>query len=441
MRKMGDEIVVSFTLRVLLLSILFFAATYFFIGENIDYMSKTQDQMNQEIVALLNDGRDERGPNPGSVARAMQKAGEYNVGIAVTDAQGITKSQPMNENVSLLRFEIGGSLVTREFPLDGGRGGVVLTYFRPFFADDGTTRFWPASIRMGTLFTVLSLIFSWVTSMAAAGLFKKDIKKVRAFAANLVKGSYVEHDNRAVYAEIQAVLNELNALRDVIVKKEQLKKRMTADLAHELRTPLTTLQSHLEALIDGVWKPTTERFVSCHEEILRLIRLVGDIEKLSRLEDENVSLEKSRFDLTELARNICLNFQGKLGQKNITLTFTGEKQNLLADRDKISQVMVNLLSNSLKYTARGGRVLVDIEGDRDHVYLVINDSGAGIPVKDIHNVFDRFYRSDASRTRATGGAGIGLAIARSIVEAHRGSIDVTSQEGLGTEVTVIIPRQ
>ncbi|MDT3704778.1 MAG: sensor histidine kinase [Thermincola sp.] len=107
----------------------------------------------------------------------------------------------------------------------------------------------------------------------------------------------------------------------------------------------------------------------------------------------------------------------------------------------MSQVIVNLLSNSLKYTSFNGRILLDVTGDEEHAYLVINDSGVGIPNKDLANVFNRFYRSDASRARATGGAGIGLTIAKSIVEAHRGSIDIVSQENLGTEITVILPKR
>ncbi len=442
MKRLARDIIISYTSNVLILSVLFFAATYFFIGKNLDYMSKTQNQMNGEIISLLSGAFINQESNNDKVSKTLQKAWEYNIGLRIIpDGTGNEKAQPLNENALILRLEFGGRLVTKTAPLENSKGKVVLTYFRPFPASDDTVKFYPAFWRLTAMFMALALVYSWVTGMANAGLIKKDIKKAQTFTSNLVKGSFLDLTDRAKYTEFQGILNEVSALRDIVLKKEQLKKRMTADFAHELRTPLTTLQSHLEALIDGIWQPTTERFVSCHEEILRLIRLVGDLEKLSKFEDENIILQKSSFNFTELAKSICLNFQGELGQKKISLTFSGENQNIYADKDKISQVIVNLLSNSLKYTPRHGKILVDLKGDKNYVYLIINDSGAGIPAKDIPNVFNRLYRSDTSRTRTTGGAGIGLAVAKNIVEAHRGSIDVVSQEGIGTEITVIIPRR
>ena len=441
MKRVRSDLITTFTVTVFLISLIFFSAIYLIIGTNIDYMSKTQNQINDEIENLIAGNPQVEELNQGNIQQVLEKARYYNVGVEIIDSEGKQHTQTIDNNIRVWRLEIGGYLVTKQVSFNNGKEQAKLTYFRPFPAGDNTVKFFPAFGRLAIIFLLFASVCSWLLALIAAGSIKSDLKKVRAITSNLVKGSSSDVNKRANYLEINTILEELSALRKVVLNKEKLKKRMTADFAHELRTPLTTLQSHLEALIDGVWQPTTERFVSCHEEILRLIRLVGDLERLSKFEDENIILDKSSFDITELAKSICRNFEGELSHKNIALNFTGSKQEVYADKDKVSQVIVNLISNSFKYTPVNGKILMNISGDRDHVYLVINDSGVGIPTKDISNVFNRLYRSDASRTRATGGAGIGLTIAKSIIEAHRGSIDIVSQEGLGTELTMILPKR
>lgn len=440
MKNIRNELVTTFTATVLLTILMFFWATYYFIGKNAQYMFKTQNQINSEIISILTNST-VKYFNQDFVKKAIQMAGFYNVGISITLPDGTAGEWQPDNSLRMARLEFGGRYITKQISPYKDQEVVKLTYFRPFLAGDDTLKAFPAFWRLAAMFLMLALMLSGGVAWVAATSVRNDIKKARTITSNLVKGSRINNGKKATYREVGALLDELGALREIVVKKELLKKRMTSDLAHELRTPLTTLQSHLEALIDGVWQPTRERFLSCHEEILRLIRLVGDLEKLSKVEDESIILNKTSFEITALVKNIARNFEGELRQRNISLRITGQPQELFADKDKTSQVIVNLLSNSLKYTPANGRILMDINGDKSHVYLVINDSGIGIPSKDISSVFNRLYRSDSSRTRATGGAGLGLTIARTIVEAHRGSIDVISQEGLGTEITVIFPKR
>lgn len=439
MRNIKHELTVTYTVTVFLILLVLFFATYYFIGRNLSYMTKNQVQINNEILASLKNTSDREMDK--EIKKALELAKLYNVEIGVITSDGKSIVQKSDNTKRILNLEIGGNFNTKESLFDDGHGSVQLTYFRPVFAGDNTVKFFPAFWRLAAVFLIFGLIVSWMVALLTAGVIRYDLKRIRGITENLIKGSSINSGKPAAFTDIQVILEELNSIKDIFLKKEQLKKRMTADFAHELRTPLTTLQSHLEALIDGVWQPTKERFISCHEEILRLIRLVGDLERLFKFEDENMILDKTNFDLTELAKSISSNFDGELRHKNITFKFTGVNNDIRADKDKISQVLVNLLSNSLKYTPVNGKILMDVTGDKEHVYLVINDSGVGIPNKDISNVFNRFYRSDASRTRDTGGAGIGLTIAKSIVEAHRGSIDILSQENLGTEITLILPRR
>jgi two-component system sensor histidine kinase BaeS len=223
-------------------------------------------------------------------------------------------------------------------------------------------------------------------------------------------------------------------------KQELLRKRLTSDVAHELRTPVATLQSHMEAMIDGIWEPDVERLRSCQEEIVRIGKMVGDLEKLARYESENATLEREHFDLSELVKRQLQNFENEFLSKNITADFKGSEEIVFADRDKISQVVVNLLSNALKYTQPGGRVRVAVKGSEDVAELVVKDNGRGIPEEDLPYIFERFYRADKSRNRMTGGSGIGLTITRTIVEAHGGSIEVHSIIDIGTEFIVTLPK-
>ncbi|MPM86052.1 Sensor histidine kinase ResE [bioreactor metagenome] len=215
---------------------------------------------------------------------------------------------------------------------------------------------------------------------------------------------------------------------------------MTADVAHELRTPLTTLGSHLEAMIEKVWEPTTERLKSCHEEILRLGKIVMDLESLERVESNNLKLNKAPIDLMELTNSVCVTFEGELSNKNLELEINGTASIVSIDKDRFSGVISNLLSNAVKYTPDGGQIRVLIQDSPDESIFVIEDNGVGIPEEELPFIFERFYRADKSRNRKTGGAGIGLAIVKSVVTAHGGSITANNCTQGGCVIEIRLPK-
>ncbi len=161
---------------------------------------------------------------------------------------------------------------------------------------------------------------------------------------------------------------------------------------------------------------------------------------LAKLEQENFRLKKIEANLLEIVENVCGNFEKEADNKNISILVDGVSSNILVDRDRIIQVITNLLSNAIKYTPEGGKINVWIKDDIDRGVVMIEDNGIGISQKDLPYIFERFYRTDQSRNRKTGGAGIGLTIARSIVEAHKGKITVESNEG-GSKFTVVLPKR
>ncbi len=228
-------------------------------------------------------------------------------------------------------------------------------------------------------------------------------------------------------------------------KLEQTRKEFVANVSHELRTPLTTLKSYLEALDDGaINQPNiSERFVKvAKSETERMIRLVSDLLHLSRLDSKQALMNKKLTQVTEMIEEIADRFSFQLKQKNISMETKVLPENIkvILDRDKIEQVLDNLISNSLKYTSNGGLIKIFAQSVNDKwLEVSVADDGIGIPKKDISRIFERFYRVEKARSRNMGGTGLGLSIAREIIKAHRGDIQLESELGKGTKVTFSIP--
>jgi signal transduction histidine kinase len=228
--------------------------------------------------------------------------------------------------------------------------------------------------------------------------------------------------------------------KEALDSQEALRKRLTNDVAHELRTPLTAISSYLEMMIEGIWKPTPERLRSCYEEIERITGLVSDLERLAKVENENLRLEKADMDLLALAQTVAGNFESESVKKKLSLIVSGEEPHVNADKNRLAQVITNLLSNAIKYTPEGGSVRITVKDTPKNGVIIVKDTGIGIPKDELPLIFERFYRTDKSRSRRTGGAGIGLTIAKSVVEAHGGSVTVESGTEQGSEFTVEIPK-
>lgn len=239
--------------------------------------------------------------------------------------------------------------------------------------------------------------------------------------------TYELHDLSVSVKELAEKLEYQNALR----------KRLTSDIAHELRTPIATLQSHIEAFMDGIWEVTPEKLAIVYDEISRLTKLIKGLSDLSSVESDEIKLNKKEVDLSTLLNNIVESFEPLFISKNIQLKKEVQRDiRLMGDADRLNQVFANILSNAYKYTNESGVVQVGLKQLKDVIRITVEDTGIGIPKEDIKHVFERFYRSDLSRNRGTGGTGIGLTITKAYVEAHEGSIRIESEEGKGTMVII-----
>ncbi|MFE4590855.1 sensor histidine kinase [Streptomyces laurentii] len=239
--------------------------------------------------------------------------------------------------------------------------------------------------------------------------------------------------------EIAHLGRAFNRMADSIQAGEDRQRRLTGDIAHELRTPLANLRGYLEALRDGVVDPTPELLASLHEEALLQQRIVDDLQDLALAEAGALTYHRSEVNLRDLLESTRTAYHAHAGTAGVTLEVEAPHPvYVTADADRLRQVVGNLVGNALRATPSGGRVTLALVPHRELAVVEVRDTGKGIPAEHLPHLFDRFWRADASRGRATGGSGLGLSIARQIVTDHRGTIAVASAIGAGTTFTITL---
>lgn len=241
--------------------------------------------------------------------------------------------------------------------------------------------------------------------------------------------------------DIQQVAEAFNQMSASLAESEYSRKRMISDIAHELRTPLSVMRGQLEGMMDGVINADTQHIGTVYNQTLQLSRLVADLWTLTRAEAKSLSLEKSPTDLEEFIDNISREFE-PLAQDGLIQLQVQVEPNLpriTLDQGRMRQVLSNLLVNALRHTPQGGQITL-LAGCRDSkMVMSVGDTGEGLSSEDVQHIFERFFRTDRSRQRQYGGAGLGLAIARELVVLHGGDIAVESRIGLGTSFTITLP--
>ncbi|MGE5543724.1 MAG: sensor histidine kinase [Bacillota bacterium] len=446
-------------LALFMVSLLSVLTNVFLERQFRDYITKQQRARNQEIVNLISQQFDiyenrwnsttieDIGINAleqGLIVKVADKAGNT-IWDATVHNEGLCAQmiEHMSQNMISRYPNFEGDYVVDEYPLERDSiliGTVKIGYYGPFYFTDNDLAFINTLNKILAIVGLFSLMLALLVGTITARRFSYPISQAVNTAREIGRGRYNSRIlNVSNTIEIDELTTTINELAEGLGKQEKLRRRLTTDVAHELRTPLATLQSHIEAMIDGIWEPDTDRLKSCHEETMRISRMVGDLEKLAHYESENLKLNKERFDLAELVRQIVTNFEADFVNKNILVELQGNVTPLTADRDKISQVIVNLLSNALKYTPAGGKIDILVNRDKNQVVLKVKNTGIGIAPEDLPHIFERFYRADQSRNRETGGAGVGLAIVKAIVNAHGGMVSAHSVMNEGTTFTVILP--
>jgi len=243
-----------------------------------------------------------------------------------------------------------------------------------------------------------------------------------------------------------AVAAVIVVLRDITEQHlmEQSRREFVSNVSHELRTPITTVKTYSETIMESEDLPpeTMKNFLNViSSEADRMARLVNDLLTLSRLDYDKSDIPKEPFDLTALLTDITnkLSFEAEGKNHAMSLSFAGKIKPFYGNKDRIEQVITNIITNAIKYTPEGGTIKVSAGCVYDKIYIKVKDNGIGIPKDDVPHIFDRFYRVDKARSRQSGGTGLGLAIAKELVAAHDGTISIKSDEGKGTEVIMQFP--
>lgn len=235
-----------------------------------------------------------------------------------------------------------------------------------------------------------------------------------------------------------------NKMSTELSRSVNARRQMTADIAHELRTPLSLILGHAEAVHDGVLPPTLENFEIIREEATRLEHLVNDLRILSLADAGELTMSVQVVEPERLLREVASIYQYQTQRKRITLALevASPLSTLEVDPGRMTQVLTNILDNALHHTPEGGRIVLSAREVNGQVELAVQDSGPGLKAEDLDRIFERFYRTDASRQRdENGGSGLGLAIAKSIVQAHDGQISAASEEGKGLKIIIRLPKK
>lgn len=459
MNKLKYRVTVVFILFSLTLVIIIGAISNIFIKRNFNsYIEDSINNKKTEIVSNISNSYKDGSFDESNINTIGLNAAKQGLIIKLTDNNGnvVWDARKVNkllcesvleknrENTNKINPELNGenTLENLEIKKDNKTiGNLQIEYIGPFYYNDSDLIFFNTLNNVLIGASIFGVLFSIIIGIFFSHTISKPIIKVIDATKLISEGNYSNKisDNNKI-EEITSMVNSINKLAYTLEEEDKLRKILTKDISHELRTPLTTIQIQVEALIDGVLEPTEERLKSVYDEIQRLNRLVKSLESLGKYEGDIIKLNKEKVNIKELIEVLTINFEKQILDKNINIELDLKDINLICDKDKISQAIINIVSNSVKYTPNGGVIKISSYEDSNFNYISIKDNGIGISKDDIKYIFERFYRADKSRNRKNGGVGVGLTIAKSIIEAHNGRIEVNSKLNESSEFIIKLPK-
>lgn len=313
----------------------------------------------------------------------------------------------------------------------GIKASIETASLETVFAERLRMIFWGAGLLAGF---VALLLGGWF-----AGRLIRPLRSMQTVAHKIASGDLEARVETECRDELGQLAASLNSMADQLQTAQRLRRQMIADIAHELRTPIAVIQGNLEAMADGMVPNSPERLKSLHEEALLLTRLVEDLRTLSLAEAGELSLHKEPLSLRSWLETLIESLQPAAQEKQLKLQLrASENLTIEADVQRLRQVMLNLLTNAIEHTAEGGIVTVTAQDREAELFISVQDTGVGIPSDELPHLFNRFYRGKRSRLRK-GSTGLGLAIAKALVEAHGGRIWAESAPGQGATFSFILP--
>jgi histidine kinase len=290
--------------------------------------------------------------------------------------------------------------------------------------------------------TTTALVSAIIVSLFVSRRVVTPIRQMMEASQRIADGRYQERVDVASEDELGQLAHSFNQMAATLEQTEAMRRDLIANVAHELRTPLASIKGYMEGMIDGVLPAEPNTYQQIYQEADRLQRLVNDLQELSRVEAGAFELKRRPLLVGPLLQQSAARLRPQFEEKDVTLSLSipTDLPPVQADEDRLNQVLLNLLGNALQYTPSGGTVTVSAKTHNQELLITVSDTGLGISAEHLPHLFNRFYRVDKSRSRAGGGSGIGLTIAKHLVEAHGGHIWAASEgEGAGSTFSFSLP--
>jgi signal transduction histidine kinase len=283
-------------------------------------------------------------------------------------------------------------------------------------------------------------LFGIAMAIAIARWISVPVERLTAAARRMESGDLAVRVEPAGGAELSELARGFNAMAAALDRNEEQRKRMVSDVAHELRAPLTNIRCELESMQDGLTSPTPERIASLHDETMHLAHLVDDLQDLALAEAGRLEIDAQPIAISALAKRAAAGMERRARERGVALVVEGDDNvTVLADARRAVQILTNLLANAVAHMEKPGEVRITWERSGTEVIIRVIDSGVGIAPDELPRIFERFYRVDISRSRTTGGAGLGLSIVRQLVAAHGGRVWAASAVGVGSTFSFTLP--
>ena len=367
---------------------------------------------------------------------------------AEEEAPAVSSPAPAHSNAVSLAPTDAESVVMREVKLEDG--SVIGTVSLWAFGSDalltkGDAAFRTNSYKAVVTASVVAVILACLMGVLASRKLAKPVKSITSTAAQIRSGDLTARTGIVGDDEIGQLGETFDDMATTLERDLKLEHRLTSDVAHELRTPLMAMLATVEAMQDGVLPSDEEHLETVASEVRRLSRLVSAMLTLSRIENGTAPFRPERTEMVGLVRSVVESQEQLFNDRGLRLRFDANAPRgelyCECDRDMIRQALINLMSNALRYTPENGWVVVNVGQEGRDLKIAVSDTGIGIAKEDLARVFSRFWRSDASRERASGGLGVGLSVTKEIIDRHHGYISVESELGKGTTFILHIPRE
>lgn len=447
-RMKKNSIAISLITVIVIIIISNIAIKYYFTG----YVLQQNEKDDEEILDYINNSFDDDGViNNKELAYLKQQAHLKNVEVVLMDnnkqilfVSGMGLG--MGKMKGLASTEMYKKIYKEDYKYDEhpieNENGIVLYvsigHYKNIIDDKINNDFMYTINILYIISFLIAVLLAISLSSILAKRLTRPIIEINDSTRNISKGNYeyVKKINTGT-KELHELAMSIEDLARQLSEQEELRKRLSNDISHELRSPLAVLRSQIEALMDGVLEPNQERFAKLNDEIVRMTKLINDLNELIVVESEHLRLDIVKINLKEELSATIDGFIPLMDSKDIKLIQQLENNVYInGDRDRLKQIFVNLLTNAYKYTDEGKNVTVTLTKNADEAIIKFIDTGNGIKKEDLSYIFQRFYRGDESRSRKTGGAGIGLSIVKELVKAHNGIIAVDSEIGKGSVFTI-----